>query len=356
MRFIGTTIALVLLVVTVCGCGNNKNSGYISPDSADIDNTVTSSADNGTTDSSFNNSTSSSLSSDALDGDNVSNSPSLPSVQNPNVFGNTTGNLHNGGMAAIEEDWIYYSTATGLYRIHVDSDNPERIFDQQVTDINVSNGFIYCNKHGSLIKMRADGTSVTTLANNVVDLVLYGNFLYFTEKESLYLKRVQVDGSKKLLLLPEYITNLCITEDRIYWGKDRHLSHADINGQNLNDYFNVPTDDMLIYKGYKYSSGALIKERIDGTDSSTLVPSGVSKINVADDWIYYIDINNEHTPICKIKTDGTGFKQLPAKNCMSFNVVGKWIYYTAHGDSSNDAKVTEYYRISIDGNDIQKIN
>lgn len=366
LNIVSILLAVMTIAAVLSGCGgtNGVKSGYINLDPDDLDNQRTSSVTSGTVESpSKNDTTHSALEitvSSSVPGtsskDTISKPSPLPSVNDPNVFGNTTGNLHNGGKAAIEEDWIYYSTITGLYRIRSNSDDPERIFNWMVSNINVRNGWIYCCWSGSLMKMRANGTATQTLATNVLEVVLYNNYLYYVDAGSRYLYRMKTDGSEKILLISEVIGNLCITEDGIYWGNNIDTYYANLNGQNARCYTNVPSQELLMYKGYKYTSGTLRKEKINGTDSRTLVYSGAMHINIADNWIYYINANGGSS-ICRIRTDGTGFQKLTPQVCASFSVVGDWVYYVTYkSNATYGSSIDGYYRMRIDGSNIQKLD
>ena len=364
MTFVNLMLVLTMLFTALCGCSNTKVNDYINLNPDDIDDKTTNSLTQGIDDHASKDSGSSasadntvSIPNDGVTSDGYSQNPTeTPNVSSSDLFGNTAGNLHNGGFVAIEEEWIYYSTASGLYKIHNNGSTPELLLDQQVTYINVGNGWIYCNQNGSLVKMRANGTSVTTLANNVMDIVLYGNYLYFVDSESLYLYQMRVDGSDKVLLISECMHNLCITEDGIFWGTDTNTFCSDLSGQNLQRYFGAAGQELLMYKGYKYSSGRLIKEKIDGSDNSTLVFSGTAQINIAYDWVFYININNNRS-IYKIRTDGTDFIQVTTQNCVQFNVVGDWIYYTANKTTPSHSSTTvSHYRMRLDGSNVKLLN
>jgi hypothetical protein len=87
--------------------------------------------------------------------------------QNTNTVGNTPGNLANGGLAAQQGDWIYYSSYS------VDSDGTDNY---------------------SLCKIRTDGTGKTKLSNidSDNDINVVGDWIYYTNA-SFY--KMHTDGT-----------------------------------------------------------------------------------------------------------------------------------------------------------------
>lgn len=65
------------------------------------------------------------------------------------IYGNTAGNISNGGYAAIQGDWIYYGDmglSSGLYKIKTDGTDWQRLSDDFASYINVVGDWIYYHR------------------------------------------------------------------------------------------------------------------------------------------------------------------------------------------------------------------
>lgn len=281
--------------------------------------------------------------------DTDTDSAPSPSAMLKGTFGNTAGNLHNDAIAAIEDNVIYFSTSTGLYK--TDGDRNKRIYSNPVRDINVQNGWIYCIDGLSLIKLKSDGTSVQTLVTDVDDVVLANGHLYYVHRNG-YLYKTSTDGSNSEMIIAQKIKNLCITEDTIYWGNGINLCVADTNGKNNWLYKSLGSQNIIIHNGYKYSAGKLRRQTLDFKETKVLIESGVTCITASGDWIYFINSEDDMS-LYKIRTDGSDLIKLNDTYSDKPSVVGDWIYYTTYTTTNNDQQIYKYCRIRTDGSDNQ---
>lgn len=242
-----------------------------------------------------------------------------------NTIGNSSGNLFDGGEAALQGEWIYYSN-DGLYKIKTDGTAKTKISSEGATHINVIGEWIYYinGNVGSIYKIKIDGTGKTKLFDgnqyyymNVIDEWIY----YAGVPDSGGLYKIKTDGSGKTKISGEYFdpkTN--VVDDWIYW----------------------------IYYDYSYGAGyghfgKLYKIRTDGTGEFKIFDDLTSDVNIAGDWIYYTNYS-DNNKLYKIKTDGTGkIKLTDDSTVASINVAGDWIYYCTQSDSVG------LYKIKTDG-------
>ena len=164
----------------------------------------------------------------------------------------------------IYNDWIFYITETGIYRIKVDGTEKEKIFsagfNYMETGLVVTGGYIYyiANRYtpeGVLYRMDIDGENKIELAQNCYDFTILGEWVFYTEfdKEELSnisyvhgkgIFKVKTDGSFK---------------EMIYEGL------AEIGGVS-NDWIYYSVYDTKVYRTEHF----LI--RIDGTDKMVIKP------------------------------------------------------------------------------------
>ena len=203
-------------------------------------------------------------------------------------YGNTVGNIVNGGFVAQSGDWIYFSDY---------------------------------NNGGYLSKARIDGSESVQLNNdssffiNVVDDWVY----YCNDDDDDCIYRIQIDGSNRTKLNSDESGYINVVGDWIY-------------------YFNN-SDSCGIYKISTNGS-----YRIKITDDQWC-----DDLNVVDDWIYYSDLNDGGS-MYKIRTDGTGRIKINDHPSDRINVIGDWIYYL--GPAGGVSEYAGINKMRIDGSDL----
>lgn len=214
------------------------------------------------------------------------------------IFGNTPGNLKNGGAIAIQDEWIYYyiadnikdrnNKASSLYKVRADGSGKTKLLDQYCSCINVVGDWIfYLDKDYQSFKIRTNGTGNTKIENTEVGTIV-GDWTYFIKwivpenKDPIdgegYLFKSRIDGSEKKKLCEDVILNFNIGNGWVYY-------------QNQSDS----------YKLYKI--------RFDGTQRTKLTDDEIYEMNLDGTWIYYTCVY-PNGKLFRIKTNGTNRMQL----------------------------------------------
>lgn len=289
--------------------------------------------------------------------------------------GNTPGNLVNSGIAAGQDDWIYYtimlfdeerqmSAGGETYKVRTNGSGLARInnyyspylnvvgdqiyyidwFDFNTTNViprdggdsllinreyaaglTVVDGWIYYlnhwddekihNRDNRIFKIRTDGSENTKLNDNhSLYLNVVGDWIYYSNRDDAYiLYKMRLDGSEQTKVNSDYTKYINVVDDWIYY----------CNG----------SDGFSIYR-----------IRTDGSERTKLSDDVPGTLNVAGGWIYYSNQKDNYA-IYKMRTDGSGRVQVNNEQSSSLNVVGDWIIYTGLG----------YYMIRTDGSQRQKL-
>lgn len=286
--------------------------------------------------------------------------------------GNSNGNIRNGGMAALKDDWIYYCGISGenyglnkvktdnsgrtklgaenlypenicvmddwvfytmdvtgmggIYKISVDGSGNIKVVDGNIAYMNTKDGWIYYETMtktglssyelaGPIFRIKPDGSGKTKLCEQSSEFAIVDDWIYYIESEgSGSLMRMKTDGSSKSLVFENEIFGFDIANDWIYFC-------------NMSD------------------NEKLYKVKNDGSSLTKVVDMPVSNINVVQDWIYFVDakIDPNGGVLYKIKTDGTELTKIYRGTCRFINVAGPWIYFQEAENYSH------CYRIKIDG-------
>ncbi len=229
---------------------------------------------------------------------------------------NGAGNNNNGGLAAIQGDWIFYSNQNDggkIYRMQKDGSVQEKVNDDASGSINLLGDWIYYSNRsdsGKIYRMSLDGINKEKLSDDPISsITLTGDWIYYL---SGFIYRMHLDGSGRETLSAEPCLFLNVVGDWIYF-------------VDANDF----------YKIYRM--------RVDGREKQKLNDQASYDIVVVDDWIYYENWSNGWN-IYRIHLDGSMQEKLVGENCRSLNIAGNWIFYTA-----GDYKSSVFYRMRFDG-------
>jgi hypothetical protein len=235
------------------------------------------------------------------------------------VYGNTSGNLANGGFVAESDGWVYYNGSidysnNGIYKMRSDGSEKTKLIDGlHAQEINVADGWIYFIGDKGLYKMRTDGIGLSKLTDMTLfkDLYLEEGWLYYCDSsDGFYIVKIRTDGTERTQLTGGALF-ITVADGWIYYKN---------------------TDDDL----------SLYKIRADGTDKTKLSGRQTYNIIVSGDYVYFLTTGeNYHCYLYRIRTDGTGEIKLTDNLYDSFNVYNGWIYYRNIDDHSLHKMRTE---------------
>ena len=295
-----------------------------------------------------------------------------------NTNGSTAGNLNNLGFAAIQGDYIYYSTTSGLYKIKKDGSGKTLLYNIEAMSINVVGNWIYFRDRYKyvLYKININGGNLTPITGSVFSLWVVDDTIYFvevvedekdSESSTLYsIYSIKADGTNKKKIFTGEIIISCINVigDYIYWGDNIDVYKINVDGTGFTVYPDAASQEMIISNDLKYTSGGIYKSNIDGSASQCLIESNALRINIYKNYIYFSNWDDNHC-IYRIDTDGNNIEKLNNIRSDNINIVGNWIYYTEEipaGDLSNGDDLwsswtyKDFYKMNLDGSDNQKID
>lgn len=291
-------------------------------------------------------------------GDSIENTP-LP-CENPEIYGNTSGNIKNGGYIAEKDGWIYYQNSSDngyLYKVRADGSDKKLIIEDKSKYINVIGDWIYYqneSENGYLFKIRADGSERTQLeigSSSYINVV--GDWIYFVREDGIF--KIKTDGTERTQITKDACYGMIVKGDWIFYTTaGGRISKIRIDGTGENSlgvkgaWYDVSDDGEWIY--YYEINTSLYKVRADGSEKLQLNSDKSYNINVSGDWIYYCS-NDEGGYIFKIRPDGSEKTQLnDDKSCFGYfiNITNDWIYYLY------DRTIIK--KMSVDGKYIQAVD
>jgi hypothetical protein len=242
------------------------------------------------------------------------------SPENFNIYGNTPGNIFNGGSVAAQGSWTYLAYGNKLFKTENPEKEPSEINIEKTgssdpgsyINLNIVGNWIYCTEAetGYIYKIRTDGMDKTLLFEEPVkQMTVYKNFIYFINKDNI-LQRILTTGKKQRTVLSDItVLSFYIYDNIIYYtaeANDRLVIFAHDLVKNL-DFLISTTDSnkIVYYNGYIYFSenDYLFKIKPDGTSKQIISTEISDNYNIVGDKIFYI--SKDTNSLIGMDTDGT---------------------------------------------------
>jgi len=279
--------------------------------------------------------------------------------------GNTPCNILNTGFAAMDDNWVYFSDDTGLFKMKKDNTQKVKVCDDRATYLNVSGDYIYFNSYdkGEIFRAKTDGTGREKISDDDGSYIsISGDSIYYINRdfrnENLVrgLYSMDIDGNNKKILDRGIVSSAAVMGRWIYYLKDNRLFRIKDDGTGKNLVSSDHIMDMGIYDGWiyynTYSLGrdlSLCKIKPDGS-GKTKIASNIGNFNIYGGWIYYslTFSNSQSWAFYKMKTDGTENTRLVDVAPSNISILDDFIYYYDNQDK-------KFYRIKTDGTGKEKM-
>ena len=300
--------------------------------------------------------------------------------------GNSIGNLQNGGLAAADGDYVYYSAIDekGLFRESAGGGAPEKLSDIGGGSIQVTGGYVYyisanTDERGKVVdralcKLSADGTVFSELARgkNISNLIIVGDWAYFS-RERGDISRIKTDASDEQTLLGAddgRALSFVVSDGRIFFtfmdkvnGKSGlyRMSAAGsepafVAGVSIQSRFAVYGEELFYTSSIETDDGeteiAPITSinRIDGSGFKMLGETPVFIFCIGGDKIYFAD---EQGAICSMDADGNNKKEIVSAESgavCNINVIGGELFFMRMNETGS-----QLCRCNLDGSNVREV-
>lgn len=278
--------------------------------------------------------------------------------------GNSIGNIMNKGLAAIDGKWVYYSNLNDggrLYKESLEDGQNMQLSSDEVSFINIYNGWVYFLSKGDMYKIKNDGSSLTriTLDNanyiNVVD-----GYIYYFDGTKGGLWKINIDDigygevpANKIISVKDsnnnpyswdLYTQIAVEGDYVYFQNLQDgLSLYKMRLDKSEGYYKINTGEVRninIYGDYLYftEGNRIYKMSKNGSDKTSVTTKSANYINVSNGWIYFRN-DSDGGKLYKVKTDGTNLIKLSDDKVRNINVVDNYVYYSNESNSFSLGKV-----------------
>ncbi len=283
--------------------------------------------------------------------------PPVDEVSVVNLKGNTSGNIVNSGLAAVQGEWIFFRSNEGgsLYKAKLNSNNARILSTDAAWFINVSGEHVYYSNrddNNRLYRIRSDGSNRMALTDNgawfatLVNETIY----YLDEGDQFRIYKINADGSGRIRVSDDEAWFLNVAGDWIYYinrSDDDKIYRVRTDAgekEQLTEHsaccLNV--DENWIYHVNEDDESKLYRYNINNGEMVALTDHPAWFVNVYENGIYYVNENDNFT-IYKMNLDGSGRIKLTNEPSRYVVVTDDWIFYL------DQAAEDTIYKVRQDG-------
>ncbi len=294
-------------------------------------------------------------------------------TESSNDIGNTPANSLCFGLAAMQDDTIYYLheaidiNQDKLKAVDLNGNNEQVFFtfDGDISNINVIGDqlFFVGDTYDADYNLIDSGIYVYDLYNDTLEeiyvaedsiyhLYVLSDQIYFdvsTENGGDQILKADPDGLhvQTVLAKQDYIYSFAVFDNFIYYIYQETLYRCDFNGQHETEIYTSPniidtycvTDNAIYIADHPETDRLVIKKLdLDGSGEEELIflskYAEVWYLNVTEDNIYYIEVTTDddgetvNSKLCSLHTDGTGKQTILSSKESYFGLAlcGPWLF------------------------------
>lgn len=253
----------------------------------------------------------------------------------PNISGNTTGNINNGGMFCEYDGKIYFSNPydnNALYRMNSDCTQAVKLNNDHVAYINTDGRRLYYVRNNTgtkrstaalfgrlfgVYRCNMDGSGTTSLYEKQSGAIsLCGNYLYYQHYDTetaLTLYKVRIDN-----------------KDNVQVSDKNYLPSSFYNGKI---YFTNVDEDHAIYS----------LDTNNNDSMSLFLDANAYMADMEGQYLYYIDQSDNYS-LMRYNTMNKVKEKLIDGKCVHYNIYGTKLFAMVEGSD-----VRGIYRMNVDG-------
>jgi hypothetical protein len=277
------------------------------------------------------------------------------------AFGNTSGNLFNGGLFREYGDKIYFSNINDngtLYSMDLRFDNFKKINDDRIGYINAVGSYIYYSrmnnekqnskpnvfafKNVGIYRLNFNGKNIKSLYANPSGLInVYGNNLYYqhyNKKDGLKFYKVGIDGSSEKKLSDEAINPMTIVDNILYYAgvkEDHSLYSMNLANGSISTIYEGNCYAPIINNNYIYyislsDNYSIYRVDLNGDNPALVLGERCSTYNITEDgnYLFYQVDNNKDNRIGYLNIMTGEIGTIKTGDYKDINIVGNHVFFT----------------------------
>ncbi|MGI6671548.1 MAG: protein kinase domain-containing protein [Christensenellales bacterium] len=256
--------------------------------------------------------------------------------------GNQPGNLLHGGLVVMDKEHIYYAGETSIVRTAHDGTSVSNFCDMAAASLNIWENALYFIAQGGIWRAAlADGVPELLVDTQAESLIISGGRLYYRNRLDVgKLYTADLNGATPRKVSEERpLFYLNIQRGMAYFASDvpdtnvRKLYRMDLSEGNAKAVLLYDGDahwlqvqgDYLYFIRYTPRGSVLSRMRLDGSERMDFEGLNVRIYNATDRGIFYADsISGD---LRRVSLDGKTVMTVSPVHANSINIAGDWVFY-----------------------------
>lgn len=288
-----------------------------------------------------------------------------------NIFKNkkdVNGNISNRGLVTYVDGVTFYNRyEKGIVKYK--GNKEYLITDETAYSINVIGDNIYyltVSDTGSIdiktVKTNGDGLKkIKTIGTAISKIYVQNGYIYYATNQGIDgIARINIENNEETIITTAVIQDFQVLDDGVYFTDNiNNVYKMSLTGIDLNRISDeLRMKQFQIVDNWIYfidlEENNLYKVKLDGTDK-TLVSDKIkdNNYNITKNRIYFFD--SESKKICSVNLKGNNYKEIVMiqANKTKINIADDTLYYL--DTSKDESQISQIYRIKTNGNQAKKI-
>ncbi len=281
----------------------------------------------------------------------------------PGTYGNTAGNLYNGGYFCENDGRVYFGNAYDegtLYSMKPDETDLKKLSTAKIGFINAAGDYLYYYQKDSsaasslgfvvhmsgLYRCNKNGDRVVCLDKSDCNTaLLIDNTIYYEKAEkgantTRCLYQVFTDKSNNVKLSDECITPASAQGNGFYYNNvtaNHHLMYLDIHTNQSTEIYpydmwfpTIHTDGNIYFLDLK-NDYALCSYNPISQETKTLTTDRVDFFNLSQNYIYYQKNSAQDPALMRMRLDGSDSEIIQSGNFSDLSITSEYVYFKAFG-------------------------
>ncbi|MBR3696920.1 MAG: DUF5050 domain-containing protein [Clostridia bacterium] len=280
------------------------------------------------------------------------------------------GNISNMGLVASNDEGVFYNKyEDGIVKLK--GLEEFKITNETAYSISILGDYLYYlsvddSNNIAIKKVKTNGSELSTIKTihtSISKMYIENEFIYYaTNENNGGIAKITLDGTNEKIIISSEIRDFEVIDGKVYYSnKAGELYVSTVSGVETKKITNAQTiikefqvkDNWIYY--YSEDNKCLCRLKIDGTNNEIFSQYVNSNIfNISKDKIYFFDEQNKK--IASINFDGNNYKEIVSisTNKTKINVAGDTIYYL--DVSKSESKIYQMYRIKTNGGSTKSID
>lgn len=194
----------------------------------------------------------------------------------------------------------------------------------------------------ALVRIKRNGKQRKTIAHDPsMQACLVGNYIYYiryTDKYASTFNRIKIDGTDDAMIMREPVTAVVANERYLYYvgyERDHSLYRIDTNDNSVikisnENFYNPIVEDKFVYYMDPDNDFHITSYNINSGEKIDISNERADCFNMYGNFIFYQRASKDHPALIRIRLDGTESEKICDGAFCNINVTSSYVYFSSY--------------------------